>query len=402
MRDKSHDPPAPFEDAGAARAIEASLAGERGRGYGDMLRSVADWHWETDGELQLTQVSPGLTAALGTPGQILLGHSIFDLIDPQQRDAQAIRDAVDQQRAFRIDGLRLQGPNAGRTTWRITGIPYYATASGQFAGYRGTGTSSEGALERPVGTSAQLLKILEAALARKDELEFRLAETGESALEARLAAIAHELRTPLNAIIGFAEAMKEGHLERNVDYARNIHESGQHLLAVIEGLMQAEEPAAGREPELDVAAVAASALRMLETKAETEGISVINALPDYLPKAQGEGHILRQILLNLLTNAIKYTPRGGSIGIEASLEAPDSLVVMIWDTGIGIAPEHQERVFQRAYRAPQQTEESRPGSGLGLAIARNLAQGMGGDLEMDSTPRKGTRVSLRLLLAKEG
>ena len=132
MRDKSHDPPAPFEDAGAARAIEASLAGERGRGYGDMLRSVADWHWETDGELQLTQVSPGLTAALGTPGQILLGHSIFDLIDPQQRDAQAIRDAVDQQRAFRIDGLRLQGPNAGRTTWRITGIPYYATASGQF------------------------------------------------------------------------------------------------------------------------------------------------------------------------------------------------------------------------------------------------------------------------------
>ncbi len=401
MREKSLNPLVAIGEKDMAPAT-SSDRGERQRDcYGDMLRSVADWHWETEQELNLIQVSPGLTAALGRPGESLLGHSLFDLIDPADGSLRTVTAAVRQRRPFRVEALRL-ADSTGAQSCRLTGLPYYEAASGRFAGYRGTGTAAETAGGKK-DSSARMLKILEAALARKDELEWQLSEGSDQVLKSRLAAIAHELRTPLNAILGFAEALKDGHLgidaERQRDCARNIHESGRHLTAVIDSLF-GEVPREEQEPKVDVAEVTASALRMLEPRAEAAGIKVINALPSHLPPARGEVHVLRQILLNLLTNAIKYTPKGGSVGVEAKIEQPDLLRVMIWDTGVGIAPEEHERVFQHAYRAPQSGKEQ-PGSGLGLAISRNLAQGLGGDIEISSMPNQGTRVSLRLLPAQD-
>jgi signal transduction histidine kinase len=114
----------------------------------------------------------------------------------------------------------------------------------------------------------------------------------------------------------------------------------------------------------------------------------------------GERHALRQILLNLLTNAIKFTPAGGTVGVE--WQAPDTtaLDLTVWDTGVGIDPKEQERVFERSYRARQRGLE-RPGSGLGLAIARDLARAMGGDITIESRPGAGSRVTLRLPLDRD-
>ncbi|MDH3791342.1 MAG: ATP-binding protein, partial [Rhodospirillales bacterium] len=115
------------------------------------------------------------------------------------------------------------------------------------------------------------------------------------------------------------------------------------------------------------------------------------------PWVNGERHALRQILLNLLTNAIKFTPAGGTVGVE--WQAPDmaALELIVWDTGVGIDPKDQERVFERSYRAPQKNLE-RPGSGLGLSISRNLARAMRGDITIESRPGEGSRVTLQLPL----
>jgi signal transduction histidine kinase len=219
--------------------------------------------------------------------------------------------------------------------------------------------------------------MLEAALARKDQLEWELSNSGGLAFQSRLASIAHELRTPLNAIMGFAEVIKDRHLgddlARYQDYARNIHESGLHLLDVINGLLDMARTDASAEisdsEELDVAEVAASVLRMLEDRAEEAKVVLINDIVADEPQIRAERRAVRQILINLLANAIKYTPPGGAAGIESRCDGETSLALTVWDTVVGIAPEDQEKVFERSYRVSSPGEGSRMTLWLPLAEA---------------------------------
>ncbi len=378
--------------------------------HNDMLRSAVDWLWETDARLALTYVSPPVATTLGVPAQILTGRSLFDLLglEDSDREGGIVIAAIAARQPFRDEHFTLDSGTGASATFRITGVPYYDVNTGDFAGFRGTGTALRvnGDRAAPTAPAAKsLLRLLESALARKDQLEWELMQAGDQALQTRLAGIAHELRTPLNAIIGFAQVIMEQHLgedpARYQDYARNINESGLHMLEVVNDLIDLAKIDAGHQTldaeSLDVESIAASALRMLEDKAQEAGVALINDIPAELPRIRGERHALRQILLNLVTNAIKYTPSGGSAGLEAEIGAPDTLTLTVWDNGVGIAPEEQERVFERAYRVAE-TGLERPGSGLGLAISRNLARAMGGDITIASTPGRGTRVTLSLPL----
>ena len=389
---------------------EAESAGKLCR-FADLLRSAVDWYWETDEGLNLTLVSPGAAAVMGVPEQLLVGRNIFSLLhhdDGDRAAEQSLNLAVQEHRPFRVDcALSMELEGEPSTGWaRLTGVPFYAEVTGQFAGYRGTGARLGPGGTRPEDpdTAGSLLGMLEAALARKDQLEWELSVEGDKAFQDRLASIAHELRTPLNAIIGFAEVIKDRHLgddpERYRDYARNIHESGLHLLEIINGLLDLAridaghtEPAA--EQSLDLKAIAGGVLRMLDDKAGEAGITLVDQIPDRLPRARGERRAVRQILINLLNNAIKYTPSGGTVGVEGREGEFPGVEIIVWDTGVGISAADQKHVFERSYRAAD-TGLDRPGSGLGLAISRDLAQAMQGDLTLTSKAGKGTRVVLRL------
>lgn len=381
--------------------------------YNDMLRSAVDWLWETDARLNLTFVSPPIATTLGIPAQMLIGRNLHHLFGLEKggRANGRMAAAIAARRSFRDEHFELDVDDGTRTSYRITGVPYYEEAKGRFAGYRGTGTAmSEAAacIDDNADDAGQLVEMLDSALARKDQLEWELSKVGDETLQSRLAGIAHELRTPLNAIIGFAEVIKEQHLgddpQRCQDYARDIHESGLHLLEIVNDLIDLAKIDAGYQDleaeRLDVEPIVSSAFRMLKVKAREAGLELVNEVAPGTPMVRGERHALRQILLNLLTNAIKYTPTGGAVGAECRVEGTEMLDLTVWDTGVGIAPEELERVFERSYRVPQQGIE-RPGSGLGLSIARNLARAMSGEIVIASRTGKGTRVTLRMPLGQE-
>ncbi len=217
-----------------------------------------------------------------------------------------------------------------------------------------------------------------------------------------IAEVAHEILTPLNAVLGFSDVMRAqlyGPLDpRYAECAALIHEAGRHLLALAGDLQDVARLQAGRydpRPEpIDASEPLQSALRLLRPAFDGAGVALEGPQGPGPLNAYADPRALRQILLNLLSNALKATPRGGSVCIEAALEA-QALVLTVRDTGAGIGPEDLERLGA-PYAQVEGPGAGVQGSGLGLWIARRLAQAQGGALQIDSAPGDGTAVHLRL------
>lgn len=384
------------------------------RRYEDFLRASADWTWETDAALALTEVSPSATAGLGVLVHRLLGKRLPDLLSVTPEESAAglvtstITTAMVSRQAFReLPALVLPGDDQ-EIPVRLSGVPFYDPESGAFEGYRGTALHEpqlqSGQLS-PGETNKRLLTLLDNALARKDELEQERQDSERSDSWARMASIAHELRTPLNAILGFSEIIRDwrfgGNEERYREYGAVIHDSGLHLLDVVSDLLELTDRGqrleTGKKEPVDPLKVAAFVLIVLEEKAQEMGVTLINKLPKSLPFLAAERRALRQILLNLFTNALRYTPSGGKVYLESEVVAGDKLVLLVRDTGIGIAPEEQDKIFERYYRAAG-SESAQEGKGLGLAISRELARNLGGDITVESRLGKGSCFILSLPL----
>ena len=383
--------------------------------YEDMLRSAVDWLWECNAQLVLTYVSEPLANGQRLPRQMAVGRSLSDLSEARIREAgsAAVEERLENREIFRDLKIAVAMSNGQIAHFRMTGVPLYDRRSGTFVGYRGTGCeiaepAAEESVEPEIRGDEQLLGLLENALARKDQLEWELSRAGHKTFESRLAAIAHELRTPLNAIVGFAEIIKTralgADLDRYVDYGGDIYESGIHMVALVNNLIDLakidspKEPA--REEKLGVHDVVSSALRMLDDQAEEAGIKLVNHIREDLPRIAGEPSAIRQIFLNLLFNAIKYTQPGGAVGVEGEANGDGGVSVVVWDTGIGIALDEQDRIFERNYRIKGEANAGKSGSGLGLAISRDLAKGMGGNITVTSKPGHGARFTVRLPTAR--
>jgi signal transduction histidine kinase len=385
--------------------------------YRDLLRASVDWFWETDQDLRVIKVSSGFRAAVGRPEHSVEGRPLIDLaaVDgPEGRElAEALGHLLASRRAFRHLPIILIDAAGKRLRVLVNGLPYYEPESGRYAGYRGTAVRAPSSValgSEESETNRRLLNLLETALSRKDELEIGQLEAAAKSDWSKLGALAHELRTPLNAILGFAEIIRDQRFGENLDryrqYAGLIHDSGHHLLDVVQDLLELTdrerrkvEHAAGQL--IDPLKVASFVLIVMEEEAARLGISLVNRLPESLPGVRAERRMLRQILLNLVTNAIKYTVSGGEVRISASIEDGAMLAITVSDTGIGIRREDQERIFERHVRAAS-AAHLEGGKGLGLAIARDLARKMGGDIRVTSEPAKGSHFTLALPLPDSG
>ena len=347
---------------------------------GDFLRAAADWMWETDEALRFTALSPAAAAAAGRSVAQLIGRQLtrlFRLVEDDEGSL-PILTALAEQRRFGDQLAELRAVEGSR--YRLSGVPL-VDGSGRFAGFRGSAAS----IAAPIGEAAAEPAVPPATLADLPAFGERLDEA---------------LRGPLAHIIANADtigAQPEGPLRRDYAvYAKDIAAAGRHLLALVDDLvdLQAiERPDFAPEAEaIDLADIARRAAVLLSVRAAERRVRIEPPGDGETLPATGEFRRVLQILVNLIANAVRYAPEGGAVVIGCA-SAGDLACVTVADEGRGIAPEDQDRIFEKFERL-EPSEEG--GTGLGLFIARRLARKMGGDLTVESEPGKGARFTLIL------
>ena len=405
-----------YTDVGELRRAERRAAQLEER-FDDLARSVSDWVWETDANMNLTYASLSIARVLGLPPQLLKGRHLFGFggFEDAGLDAQPATSLVAARVPFRNRRFVVKPAEGGGPRYvQLSGVPVFEEASGRFVGYRGTGTDvtraviaeqerAEGrrALERAHEELKQNSRHLEEAL--------RQARAAAEAKSQFLARMSHELRTPLNAIIGFSEAASlrifGGINERYADYFNNILRAGRHLLRLIEDVLDATridsgklrvEPRAVRLRELMEDARGLVELRAAAKPVEIGGAAVAEAWYLWVDPVRTQ-----QILVNLLDNAIKFTPAGGRISIDC-VRRPDGMIdIAVSDSGVGIPADQLDRVFEHFHQVGDDgLRGGQGGLGLGLDISRQLARMMRCDISVESEVGRGSRFTVRLPTAE--
>jgi two-component system cell cycle sensor histidine kinase PleC len=245
-----------------------------------------------------------------------------------------------------------------------------------------------------------LIAELEQANAISDEAR-RRAEEANLAKSRFLATMSHELRTPLNAILGFSEVMKNqllGPMENATyrDYAADIHNSGQHLLNLINEILDLSRIEAGRyelsEEAVPLAELLEDCKHMMAIRAKKKHITVTETYEADLPKLWADERAVRQVILNLMSNAVKFTPTGGEVQIKAGWTAGGGQYISIRDNGPGIPEEEIPIVMQAFGQGAIAIKSAEDGTGLGLPIVQALVHMHGGKFELRSKLREGTEA----------
>lgn len=366
--------------------LKRQLAATRER-FDDIARMVSDWIWEADRNLNLTFVSSRVQEATGRHPRSLLGHSLTDLFADRGGALSVIRPATPQ--PFRDVEVAVCHSDGSERVFRLSAVPVYARATGTFIGFRG---AAQDVTDRMIREAELLQSRDEAEAASRAKSEF-------------LATVSHELRTPLNAIIGFSELMTAetfGPLgsPSYKEYSGDIHQSAQHLLELINDILDVSKIEAGRteleEDTIDPAAIAKAALRLVTDRAQHNSVSLNLALPLGLPLLHGDARAIKQILLNLMSNAVKFTPEGGRVTVTAEIDDRGDYVIVVEDSGIGMTPEEIEVALTPFGQVDSRLARRFPGTGLGLPLASGLTRLHGGTLTVDSRPNEGTRMEVRL------
>jgi signal transduction histidine kinase len=380
----------------AARLLRQQLALDRqlviseGR-FRDFAEVASDWYWETDVSNRITYLSERLYHIIDAePGEVL-GANATELIrqtasDPLQRDA--CLAAIAQRQSFRGVCLRISIVGGAEGYGAISGKPIFGT-SGQYLGYRGVGTD--------ITAQMRDARMLHEA---KDR-----AEVANRAKSEFLANMSHELRTPLNAILGFAELIRDrvlgsGAMDRYAEYADDIHRSGAHLLGIINDILDLSKIEAGRA-ELDESyrtldAVFDEARILLGDRPARQHVAFHVELPDPIPVLYVDDRKFAQVLVNLLSNAFKFTPSGGSVILSARAQRNGDLTITVQDTGIGIAADHLDTVLSPFGQVESAFSRNHHGTGLGLPLAKSMAELHGGSLTLESATGHGTTVTVTL------
>ncbi len=351
----------------------------------------------------VTFVSPAAERLVGVPAAQLLGHGLFERVHVADRPAflTAILDAAMRGRSVSVEYRLRRGSLASEGNGSTEPTFFWVEMCCR-AVEQGSSESSDGSSCEVVAVIRDISRHKADAL----ELEAARAET-ERANQANsrfLATVSHELRTPLNAIIGFSEMLTHERkmdldAERRQDYARLIHDSGQHLLAVVNGILDVSRIESGHVdimPEsFAIGPLVESCCEMMMLRSEQAGVRFKVELAPDLPEVIADKRALRQILINLISNAIKFTDRGGSVEVLVHAEGGE-LLLIVTDTGIGIAENDLSQLGDPFFQACSSYDRPYEGTGLGLSVVKGLVELHGGQLEIKSRLGVGTRVVVRL------
>lgn len=369
--------------------------------FRDLIEQTSDWVWQTDADDRFTYVSPQVEYILGYAPAQVLGHTTFDFMEPLERDRVRSILRPYMERALSFTGVEktLIHQSGRLVTLETSGSPIL-DAQGWLLGYRG--------IARDITERKQA------------ELKLRLAkQEAEAANVAKsqfLASMSHELRTPLNAILGFAQVMGYD-TQLSADhrnFVQTILRSGEHLLELINEVLDLSKIEAGHMSieysTLNLPDFIRTSCEMLYQQADMKGLVLHFDIAEDTPShIITDAHKLRQVLINLLGNAIKFTEQGQIFLRVAATVHPHCdrqqltqviLTFEVEDTGIGIAPEHQAKIFE-AFEQVSDGSKCAGGTGLGLTISRRLLDLLGGQITLDSQPQQGSlfRFSIPVRLA---
>jgi signal transduction histidine kinase len=358
----------------------------------DFESGSSDWIWETDNTGKLVYFSPRLAAIFNKKIADIYGQQFSKLftteaerqelepLDVLMASRQIISDQVYQ---TELDGLK--------QTWQISGHPL-ATEQFDFSGYRGVGRD----VTKQVKHDQEIRKAKEEA------------EKANASKSQFLAVISHELRTPINAIVGFSEVLNSAQgetlpLASQHEYLTTILESARHLQGLINDILDATRIERGTlqlaDQEIDAAELVETAVRICRSHATKNKITLIAHVVDEV-SIIGDLTRLKQVILNLITNAIKFSPQDGIVNIEMQRGAQSSLLIAIRDAGIGIKPEDVERVFEPFAQGDEGLTRQYGGMGLGLAIARKIARLHGGEVTLNGEQGIGTEAVITMPKAR--
>jgi two-component system, cell cycle sensor histidine kinase DivJ len=348
-------------------------------------------------------ISPAAETMLGAPVSRLLGHGLFDRVHVVDRPAYltALSDTARGGEArsveFRLKRDAPRGSERGSLVDFIW-IEMRCRPLEQASDTTATLDAEVVAVMRDVTDR----KIQEQAL----DLARTAAEQADASKTRFLATMSHELRTPLNAIIGFSEMIVQEDVlmvnaARRKEYAQLINDSGQHLLSVVNGILDMSKMESGNfeispEPFAPRAALL-NCCNLLALKARDNAIDLVSRAPEDLPDMTGDPRAFKQIVLNLVSNAIKFTERGGRVTVSASVEG-SRLMLRVTDNGVGIAADDLKRIGDPFFQAGKTYQRRHEGTGLGLSIVKSLVELHAGEIIVQSKIDEGTTVSVALPL----
>ncbi|MCD9292533.1 ATP-binding protein [Bradyrhizobium diazoefficiens] len=387
-----------------ARTGVALLSREEER-YRLLARNMSDVisRHRRNGAVQF--ISPAAEAMLGMPVAQLHGHGLFDRVHVADRPAYltALSDAARGNVRSVEFRLRREPTGSERGQVDFIWVEMRCRPLDQDLGRQD--------IDRDVARETEVVAVMRDITDRK--LSEQALDQARSAAEAAdaaktrfLATMSHELRTPLNAIIGFSDmiaqeqALMLGAAQRK-EYAQLINDSGQHLLSVVNGILDMSKMESGNfEIASEPFAPRASLMHccnLLALKARENGIDLITDAPQDLPVMTGDPRAFKQIVLNLVANAIKFTERGGQVSVSAAVSG-SHLTLRISDTGVGIAPDDLKRIGAPFFQAGKTYQRRHEGTGLGLSIVKSLVALHLGDLTVQSRLGEGTAVTVKLPL----
>ncbi|MGA8886570.1 MAG: PAS domain-containing sensor histidine kinase [Pseudolabrys sp.] len=323
---------------------------------------------------------------VGVKASELLGNGLFDRVHVADRPAYlaALADAASLNEERSLE-LRIRC-GAGRFRWvDMRCLPRES----------GTGEREVIAVLRDISERKSQDRAIETARAES--------ERADAAKIRFIATMSHELRTPLNAIIGFSDMLTNESLEldprRKLEYAKLINDSGHHLLSVVNGILDVSKMENGNfeitpEPFTPAPAIESCA-DLLALKAQDAGVELTMRIAPDLPDVAADRRAFNQILINLISNAVKFTPRGGRVTVSARCDGP-KLAVTVEDTGVGIGESDLPRLGEAFFQGRASYDRRHDGTGLGLSIVKGLVHLHGGEVDIKSRLGEGTRVTVRL------